>query len=191
MYFPSNMNFQYFFFATYPGYFLQILPFALLAGIVYLIIQHHKRNAMPLSKRIFGALFVSYMTGLVGLVLALDVIGHVWYQLLYHLEDDGFVIRMFAWNCNFVPDFFTHINSEMIANVAVFLPFGILYPLAKPEATWKKTLLSGFLCIVGIEILQPFFGRAFDINDIILDMIGVMISATALFLSKQYFKKQT
>ena len=77
------MNFQYFFFATYPGYFLQILPFALLAGIVYLIIQHHKRNAMPLSKkRIFGALFVCYMTGLVGLALALGVIGHVWYQLL-------------------------------------------------------------------------------------------------------------
>ena len=150
------MNIQYYFFATYPGYFLQVLPFALLAGIVYLIIQHHKRNAMPLSKRIFGALFVCYMTGLVGLALALGVIGHVWYKLLYHLVDDGFVFRMFAWNCNFVPDFFTHINSEMIANVVVFQPFGILYPLAKPEATWKETLLAGFLCIVGIEILQPF-----------------------------------
>ena len=76
------MNIQYYFFATYPGYFLQVLPFALLAGIVYLIIQHHKRNAIPLSKRIFGALFVCYMTGLVGLAFALGVIGHVWYQLL-------------------------------------------------------------------------------------------------------------
>lgn len=98
------MNFQYFFFATYPGCFLQVLPFALLTGIVYLIIQHHKRSAMPLSRRVFGALFVSYMTGLVCLVLALDVIGHIWYRLLYPLEDDGFVIRMFVWDCNFVPD---------------------------------------------------------------------------------------
>ena len=98
------MNFQYFFFATYPGCFLQVLPFTLLTGIVYLIIQHHKRSAMPLSRRVFGALFVSYMTGLVCLVLALDVIGHIWCRLLYPLEDDGFVIRMFVWDCNFVPD---------------------------------------------------------------------------------------
>ena len=32
MYFPSDMNFQYFFFDTYPGYFLQALPVALIAG---------------------------------------------------------------------------------------------------------------------------------------------------------------
>lgn len=35
MFFPNNMNFQYFFFDTYPGYFLQMLPFALLVGAVY------------------------------------------------------------------------------------------------------------------------------------------------------------
>ena len=35
MYFPSNMTFQYFFFDTYPGYFLQALPIALIAGIIY------------------------------------------------------------------------------------------------------------------------------------------------------------
>ena len=34
MYFPENMNFQYFFFATYIGYFLEALPFALIAGTI-------------------------------------------------------------------------------------------------------------------------------------------------------------
>ncbi len=34
MYFPSDMNFQYFFFSTYPGFFLQGLPIALMAGII-------------------------------------------------------------------------------------------------------------------------------------------------------------
>ena len=29
------MTAQYFFFDTYPGYFLQVLPFALLAGLLY------------------------------------------------------------------------------------------------------------------------------------------------------------
>ena len=39
MYFPQDMNFQYFFFSTYPGYFLQALPFALTAGIIYIVYQ--------------------------------------------------------------------------------------------------------------------------------------------------------
>ena len=40
MYFPQDMNFQYFFFSTYPGYFLQALPFALTAGIIYIVYQN-------------------------------------------------------------------------------------------------------------------------------------------------------
>ena len=39
MYFPQDMNFQYFFFSTYLGYFLQALPFALTAGIIYIVYQ--------------------------------------------------------------------------------------------------------------------------------------------------------
>lgn len=187
MHFPDDMTFQYFFFVTYPGYFLQVLPIALLAGIAYLIIKHRKDTAMPTRKKIFGALFVCYMAGLVCLVLAIDIIGSVWYRLLYH-QDDGLVIRMFAWDCNFIPYFFTQFNSEMIANIVLFLPFGILFPLSKPETTWKKTLLVGFLCIVGIEVLQPVFGRAFDVNDICLNMIGVGVSSFMFFMCKKMIK---
>lgn len=185
MHFPDDMTFQYLFFDTYPGYFLQVLPIALMAGIAYLIIKQCKDISMPTQKKIFGALFVCYIAGLICLVLAIDIIGSVWYRLLYHLEDDGLVIRMFAWDCNFVPDFFTHINSEMIANILVYLPFGILYPLSKQEITWGKTMLVGFLCIVGIEVLQPVFGRAFDVNDICLNMIGVTISSLLFFMCKR------
>lgn len=188
MYFPDDMNFQYFFFTTYPGYFLQVLPIALMAGVAYLIIKHRKDTSMPTRRKIFGALFVCYMAGLICLVLALDIIGSIWYRLLYHREDDGLVIRMFAWDCNFVPDFFTHINSEMIANVLVYLPFGILYPLSKQEVTWKKTMLVGFLWIVGIEVLQPVFGRAFDVNDICLNMIGLTLSSLLFFMCKRMVK---
>ena len=39
MYFPADMNFQYFFFDTYIGYFLQALPFALAAGGIYGLVQ--------------------------------------------------------------------------------------------------------------------------------------------------------
>jgi len=184
MYFPDDMTFQYFFFDTYPGYFLQALPFALIVGVVYGIIRHHKKADLSKGKHIWSVLFVCYLTGLICLVLAVDVMGIIWYRLLYHMPS-GRVIRMFAWDCNFIPDFFTHINSEIIANVLVYLPFGILYPLSKQEVTWRKTMLVGFLCIVGIEVFQPVFGRAFDVNDICLNMIGVTVSSLFFFMCKR------
>lgn len=39
MYFPSDMNFQYFFFDTYIGYFLQALPISLIVSVLYGIIK--------------------------------------------------------------------------------------------------------------------------------------------------------
>lgn len=143
MYFPDDMTFQYFFLDTYPGYFLQALPFAIIVGVAYGIIRHHRNVNLSKGKLMWGVLFACYFTVLVCLVLGLDVMGNLWYWLLYH-KPGVRVIRMFAWECNFVPDFFTHINSEMIANVLMFLPFGILYPLSRQgEVTWKKRCWLG------------------------------------------------
>lgn len=42
MYFPNDMTFQYFFFDTYIGYFLQALPIALAISVVYYFIKFKK-----------------------------------------------------------------------------------------------------------------------------------------------------
>ena len=42
MYFPEDMTFQYFFFDTYIGYFLQALPIALIVSAVYGFIRFKK-----------------------------------------------------------------------------------------------------------------------------------------------------
>ena len=38
---------------------------------------------------------------------------------------------------------------------------------------------------IGIELLQPVFGRRFDINDIILNGIGVIASTGIYYLFKR------
>ena len=43
------MTFQYFFFATVAGYFLQALPFALAAGVWYALRLHKKEPALPIT----------------------------------------------------------------------------------------------------------------------------------------------
>lgn len=101
--------------------------------------------------------------------------------------DSGRIIRFFdfRWDANFVPDFFTHMDGEMIANVILLLPFGLLYPFFKRGASWKRTVLAGVACSIIIEIAQPVFGRAFDINDILLNTVGVLISVTGYTLLKK------
>ena len=65
MYFPEDMNFQYFFFDTYIGYFLQALPIALVVGAIYGIIRYRADKETPISRKLFSCAFVCYITGLV------------------------------------------------------------------------------------------------------------------------------
>ena len=57
MYFPSDMTFQYFFFDTYIGYFLQALPIALLIGTIYGIVRYRKDKATPIYRKVFSCAF--------------------------------------------------------------------------------------------------------------------------------------
>ena len=51
------MTFQYFFFDTVPGYFLQALPFALAAGVWYALQLHKKEPALPGGRVLLRSLF--------------------------------------------------------------------------------------------------------------------------------------
>ncbi len=72
----------------------------------------------------------------------------------------------------------------------MFLPFGILYPIFNERATWKQTVVIGFSVSVAIELLQPIFGRSFDINDIILNGLGVMISTVVYFALRAMLQRR-
>ena len=179
MYFPKDMTFQYFFFDTYIGYFLQALPIALIAGAVYGIVLFRTDKETPTSRKLFSCAFICYITGLVCLVVGLDLMNNAWYKLLYRM-DPGRTIGWFAGEFDFALDFFNHISSETIGNFLMFLPFGVLYPLSQKETTWKKCVTRGIVAVVAIEVLQPVFGRAFDVNDIILNALGIVVSVTVL-----------
>ncbi len=189
MYFPAEMNFQYFFFDTYPGYFLQVLPVALLVGIIYVIVKTRKGTA--LSKTLISSLFVCYITGLLCLTLFISILGDIYYFLFYHMPSDR-TYNWFSFEFDFIPDFHLNFSTENAGNILMFFPFGLLYPLFNRNNTWIRTLLVGLAVSVGIELLQPIFGRSFDINDIILNGIGVIASTAIYFSLKLAFlqKKQ-
>lgn len=66
---------------------------------------------------------------------------------------------------------------NVIGNIAMFIPVGILLPIAYNRLnTFWKVLAAGAGVSLCIEILQlPFGARASDIDDLILNTIGVII----------------
>lgn len=167
------MNFQYFFFDTYPGYFLQMVPFAAIAG-VSVGLWKYRRGATG-SRSVCSGLLAAYLTGLVGVTLLLRLVNLLWYRLIY--GQSGGSAWFFEWTYDLIPDFWNHFRAEKLANALMFVPFGILHPLAGEGASFRKTLMHGLGLVLAIELLQPIFGRAFDINDIILNLTGIVISA--------------
>lgn len=180
MYFPEDMPFQYFFFDTYIGYFLQALPIALVVGAIYGIIRFRADKETSFSRKLFSCAFVCYITGLVCLVVGLDLMHILWYNLLYPMNSST-TIDWFGGEFDFALDFINNISGETIGNFLMFLPFGILYPLSQKNPTWKKCVIKGIVAVAVIEVLQPVFGRAFDMNDIILNSLGIVVSSLVVF----------
>ena len=188
MYFPDDMNFQYFFFDTYPGYFLQALPIALCAGIIYAVRRSRKTGLSSVGNVILPALFVCYITGLLCLTLFEYPMGQAYYVLFYHTAS-GRSWSWFRFEYDLIPDFVQSFSSENLGNILMYLPFGILYPLFRKNTTWRGTIAAGVATSLVIELLQPIFGRSFDINDIILNGIGVILSATVFYVCRRMLGK--
>lgn len=78
-------------------------------------------------------------------------------------------------------------DFEMLANVALFVPLGFLLPTAFKRLRWWQTdlICLGATCLV--ELVQPFFGRACDLDDIIMNALGGVIGCALAKLSAAVF----
>ena len=63
---------------------------------------------------------------------------------------------------------------NIVGNIVLFIPIGILIPIL-----WKikdrYVILIGFLISLSIEITQLFLDRVTDVDDLILNTLGVII----------------
>ena len=61
----------------------------------------------------------------------------------------------------------------LLGNIIMFVPFGFFSALLWRGYTWKRAFLTGLGITAFIECWQLCVGRAFDIDDIILNTLGV------------------
>lgn len=108
------------------------------------------------------------------------------------IQDAQYSRELGGWNCNLV--LFRTIKSQIedieeiwalkniAANVLVFVPFGFLVPVVYPKfERIIRVFVVSFIFVLCIEAAQFFtMLGSFDVDDILLNVIGSMIGYTFL-----------
>jgi glycopeptide antibiotics resistance protein len=69
------------------------------------------------------------------------------------------------------------LTAEFVANIALFVPLGLLLRFALPRATWVGAALLGAGFSVAVEVLQVFGPRISDPRDVVANSIGALAGA--------------
>lgn len=94
---------------------------------------------------------------------------------------------------NFLVDRYDGWKMNIIGNIAMFIPVGIVWPICfKKLDTIKKTILAGAGFTLFIELTQLFCrGRHTDVDDLILNTFGAAIGACIVFLIRRKQRKNS
>ena len=91
----------------------------------------------------------------------------------------------------FLVDRYAGWQMNIIGNIAMFIPIGIVWPICfRKLDTMKKTILAGAGFTLFIEVTQLFcLGRHTDVDDLILNTFGVAIGTGIVFAIRGLRKK--
>ena len=78
---------------------------------------------------------------------------------------------------------------NVIGNIGLFIPFGfIIAKYIKPKKVWTNFSI-GLLVSSTIELVQLYIGRSFDIDDILLNVLGCIIGYLIYLFIKLIHRK--
>ena len=66
-------------------------------------------------------------------------------------------------------------DAELLSNIELFVPYGILLPIAFRRLKWWAVDLIALGTTAVIELIQPFLGRSCDVDDIIANTLGAAV----------------
>ena len=80
---------------------------------------------------------------------------------------------------------------QIILNIILFVPFGVLYPLMKRKKNmFLRTMFCSFVFSLSIEVLQPLINsRSSDITDLITNVFGALIGYVFYMIIRVFVKK--
>lgn len=140
----------------------------------YLIINHKK---IVIYKELLSLSFIIYI------ILLFELVTNTDFE---------------SYSNNFIPfkEIFRYsLNSKLfyrnvIGNIIIFLPFGFLTSYyCKLEKRWYVSLLITFITSFTIEIIQMGIGRSFDVDDILLNVLGGIVGYIIYLIANKGFKR--
>lgn len=103
-----------------------------------------------------------------------------------------------SYSNNFIPfrEIFRYsFNSKLfyrnvIGNIMIFVPFGFLTSYyCKIDKKWYLSILITFITSITIEFIQMGIGRSFDVDDILLNIVGGFLGYIVYVIAEKIFKK--
>ena len=83
----------------------------------------------------------------------------------------------------------TNFYRQVVGNIILFMPFGFFATYYTNISKIRNISLITFLVSLTIETVQKFIGRSFDIDDIILNVIGG-ISGFLIYVALDAIRKK-
>ena len=162
-------------------------------GIYYLLIS--LKQALAVWVIIEGIIYI-YNRRIVFQKIAVDFVFIMWFITTLHITGMYNITLSFGENATrMAPKLIPLIGTAGgldLANILLFLPFGILLPFVIKKITWtyKKIIIAVLPIIITIEVLQYLGGRLFDIDDIISNTLGAVVGyLLQLKYQKEFIKE--
>lgn len=76
----------------------------------------------------------------------------------------------------------------LILNLLMFLPMGILLPLVSSKINKKTIIIVAVAISIVVELLQPIIGRSFDMDDVIMNSLGIICGWGLVALARRFQK---
>lgn len=179
--------------------FIQVIPITLLVGLLYIIFRFlklkKKNSDINYKKEILYLIFICYIVGLFNLVLVpRNFWNTIWYNIFYNYNENPFE-GIFDFSYNFIPTIYKIIIGEyalgswaktmMVGNLLMFIPMGILLSLCLKNINRKNMFKYAILIPFTIEVIQLVVGRSFDIDDLVMNFLGIVIGYYIVELVKK------
>ncbi len=185
------------------GYFFQAVPITCIVGVIYIGIRlayiKHSKCTIVWIDELMKLLFTCYLTGLFSLVVLpanfwLNFFDGVFFGWWGEIEP------VFSYGgFNLIPSIIKVLDGELIlgswvktmlvGNIVMFLPLGFFIPFVTKKSNHKNVFVFAFIIPLMVEFLQLIFGRSFDIDDWICNLIGFVVGYVAILALKGISKK--
>lgn len=177
----------------------------LIIGLIRLALRHKYHRDKDKKHEILMILFIAYLTGLASQTILPRInfgvvtrTGKFFFDVYF---GSGRHINLIPFRT--ITDQLAGrigVNENEIAKVAIlnlsanlllFCPLGFFLPaLWAKYISFLKTVLTGLSIIVLVEMIQFFIGRSADIDDVLLNVVGIMFGYCIYRVIKHLFTRR-